>query len=570
MIRSVIPACALLVSCVLAQAQSGVPPLQAGVVYFLPETPEESVAQLEAIQADGFNMVKIASWVWTVPLEGTPLRAVVDATLDWCDAHGMAVWLLHNIQWGSPGEGGDVEKALTDPVADSRRSLEPWLSALKGHSCVYGVLLGNEVSPGGRELFDKRPAYLDAFREWLKEQHGDVDALNRRWGTALADFDDVRVPGDIGRGEIDVTRFNRQQFARFYDAIARELVRPALPEVLCGSKGGASPYILSQMPSYTVASWDDLLANWPLWRTKLIVDTCKLPVFNSELHLYHDSYGFGPSVELSRYRYLTSAVLGEWMTASFAWGAWSKPEIRAVHEATPGILADLRALEKFTRPFHSQPPAFYVLVTEQNEGGIDGTPPLELAYAHSAATGLPWRFVADIDLEDLDSTALVIDSEWLTVRAAQELARMSAATRLVFIGDIPETDEYGAPLPGDCLAGLQRAGRIIPAWSGLRGVLDCPELPEAYREIVDVPYLWWSPERGHHNLPIRYPRLEAQRAETPDGVHLVVINHTREAVTAPVPFIGAGQSATDALTQSPVPEGPVEWPAFAVRFLRVR
>jgi hypothetical protein len=300
------------------------------------------------------------------------------------------------------------------------------------------------------------------------------------------------------------------------------------------------------------------------------VDTCKLPVFNSELHLYHDSYGFGPSVELSRYRYLTSAVLGESMTASFAWGAWSKPETRAVHEATPGILADLRALEKFTRPFHSQPPAFYVLVTEQNEGGIDGTPPLELAYAHSAATGLPWRFVADIDLEDLDSTALVIDSEWLTVRAAQELARMSAATRLVFIGDIPETDEYGAPLPGDCLAGLQRAGRIIPAWSGLRGVLDCPELPEAYREIVDVPYLWWSPERGHHNLPIRYPRLEAQRAETPDGVHLVVINHTREAVTAPVPFIGAGQSATDALTQSPVPEGPVEWPAFAVRFLRVR
>lgn len=570
MFRPVIPACALLASCVLAQAQSGMAPLQTGVVYFLPETPKESIAQLEAIQADGFNMVKIASWVWTVPHDGTPLRTVVDATLDWCDAHGMAVWLLHNIQWGSPGEGGDVERALTNPAADSRRSLAPWLVALKGHRCVYGVLLGNEVSPGGPELFDKRPAYLAAFLTWLEEQHGDVGALNRRWGTAFAGFDDVRVPGEIGRGEIDVTRFNRRQFARFYDAIARELVQPVLPGALCGSKGGASPYILSQMPSYTVASWDDLLANWPLWKTKLVVDTCKLPVFNSELHLYHDSYVFGPSVPLSRYRYLTSAVLGEWMTASFAWGAWSKPEVRAVHEATPGILADLRALENFVRSFNARPPAFHVLVTEQNEGGIEGTPPLELAYAYSAATGLPWRFVADIDLEDLDSPVLVIDSEWLTQRTADELARLSGATRLVFIGDIPATDEYGAPLPENRLAQLRRAGTTIADWSGLRRVLDCPELPEAYREIVDVPYLWWSPERGHHYLPIRYPRLEAQRVETPGGAYVAVINHTRQAVTAPAPFIETGQVAVDALTQASVPEGPVEWPAFAVRFLHVR
>ncbi|NSW57893.1 MAG: beta-galactosidase [Armatimonadetes bacterium] len=570
MIRLVILAWALLASCVHAQARSGVAPLQAGVVYFLPETPDESIAQLEAIQADGFNMIKIASWVWTVPQGGTPLRAVVDRTLDWCDAHGMAVWLLHNIQWGSPGEGGDVEKALTDPVADSRRSLEPWLAALKGHRCVCGVLLGNEVSPGGPELFDKHPAYLAAFQEWLKNQHGNVHALNRRWGTDFADFGDVRVPGDIGRGEIDVIRFNRRQFARFYDAIARELVRPALPDALCGSKGGASPYILSQMPSYTVASWDDLLANWPLWKTKLIVDTCKLPVFNSELHLYHDSYGFGPSVALSRYRYLTSAILGEWMTASFAWGAWSKPEIRAVHEATPGILADLRALEDFIRPFNLQPPAFHVLVTEQNEDGVGGTPPLELAYAHSAATGLPWRFVADIGLRGLDSPALVIGSEWLTQRTAHELAEMSAATRLVFVGDIPATDEYGEPLPGDCLAHLRRAGAIVPDWSRLRDVLNCPELPEEYREIVDVPYLWWSPERGHHQLPIRYPKLEARRVETADGARIVVINHTREAVTALVPFIEAGQSVADALTHAPVPEGPLEWPALAVRFLHVR
>jgi hypothetical protein len=546
-------------------------PRQEGVVFFLPTDGSEAVRQLEAIQADGFNMVKIASWVWTVPTEGSDLRKIVEVVLQWCDTHGMAVWLLHNIQWGSPGEGGDPEEALDGVSARARDTLAPWVDACRGHSCVTGILLGNEVGPGGRDLFKDRPRFLAAFRQWLAGRHGDIATLNARWGTHYASFDEVELPGDEAAalattadaalpqlppgavlsateraGDIDVTRFCRAQFAQFYDRIAAEVVSPVLPEVAVGSKGGASPYILDKMPHYGVCSWDDLLANWPLWKIKLLVDTTGLPVFNSELHLYHDTYAFGPSPELSRYRYFTSALMGEWMTASFAWAQWTKPEIAQIHAATPAALRDLARLEPEVRAFNDRTPAFQVLVTEGNEEGVEGHPRLELAYAHAAATGLDWAFVADNHLDQVTAPALLVDAPWLTQETAQELAALPAATRLVFVGSIPARDEYGRPPAPGAAQALAARARVIPGWDGLSQAVPALDLPAQYTEMVDDQYLWWSPEKGHYRFPITYPRLEARGAEADGHRYVAIINHTPEAVTAPVPRALVGEGRLDA------------------------
>ena len=550
-------------------ATAGEAPLQTGVVYFLPKTPEASLQQLEQIKADGFNMIKIASWVWTVPHGATPLRAVVDATLDWCDANGMAVWLLHNIQYGSPGEGGDVEAALRQPSAAARKSLEPWAHALAGHTCVVGVLLGNEVSPGGAERFDGHPAYLTAFRDWLGRRHGDIKTLNTRWGTRYRSFADVQVPGDVGRGAIDVRRFTREQFARFYSAIAADVLRPILGDVLYGSKGGASPYILRQMPTYSVASWDDLLANWPLWKTKLLVDTSGLPVFNSEVHLYHDTYAFGPSIELTRYRYFTSALLGEWMTASFAWEQWDKPEIAKIHAQTPRALADLRRVEAALRQFGRQEPAFEVLVTEGSEGGVEGHPPLELAYAYGATTGLPWRFIVDLDLDKLRAPALVVACDWLTQSTARALAKLPSSKQLVFVGRVPSRDEYHVPLPQKLRRRLRDRSRLIRHWRNIREVLHCPPLPAEFRQVVDVPYLWWSPTRGHYQLKVSYPRLEARQAPLDDGVCVAVVNHTPEPVASSLPFVAPGQRVRDLLNGQLVDASSAELSPLQVRLFAI-
>jgi hypothetical protein len=579
-----------------AAGAAAVVPCQEGVVLFLPGDAAEAVRQLEAIQADGYNMVKIASWVWTVPTEGSDLRRTVEAVLQWCDEHGMAVWLLHNIQWGSPGEGGDPEAALGGVTSVARDTLAPWVEVLKGHPCVSGILLGNEVGPGGRELFKDRPRLLGAFREWLGERHGDIATLDARWGTHYASFDEVELPGDepaaapaqaldtalpalppgavasaVGRaGDIDVMRFCRARFADFYDRIAAEVVKPVLPAVMVGSKGGASPYILDQTPHYGVCSWDDLLANWPLWKIKLLVDTTGLPVFNSELHLYNDQYAFGPSPELSRYRYLTSALLGEWMTASYAWAQWNKPEIAQIHAATPPILRDVARLEPVLRGFNGTSPAFEVLVTESNEEGVEGHPRLELAYAHAAATGLDWRFVADNHLDEVAAPALVVDTPWLTQGTARALAALSAETRLVFVGGVPARDEYGLPL-AEAAGALMARAEVIPAWGDLARVVPALPLPAAYTEMVDVGYLWWSPEKGHFRFPVTYPRLEARVASVGGRRYLALINHTTETVSAGVPeALMDGRGLDDLVAGMAVPGGEVTLGPFDVRVYEVK
>lgn len=538
-------------------------PMQHGVVYYLPETPEQSLGQLRAIAADGYNMLILSSWVWTVPTKGGDLREVAQATLDWCDHNRMAVWLLHNIQWNSPGEGGDIEAALTDPTAAARRSLEPWAEVLKGHPCVVGVLLGNEVAPGGPELLDGHPRYLAALQEWLAGRHGDTATLNQRWQTALDTFAQVRPPFR-GAALHDVRRFNRAQFARFYDAIVRDVLRPVLGDLLYGSKGGASSYILRQMPHYTVCSWDDLVANWPLWRTRLLVDTTDLPVFNSELHLYHDEFSFGPSRELSRYRYLTGALLGEWMTASFNWGAWSKPEIAAVHAATPATLSDLRTVEPVLRAFGQPAPAFSILVTEATEDGIQNHPRLEIAYAHAATTGLPWSFITDVDLHRLQAPTLLVDTPWLTQEAAEQLAEIATTRRVVFVGDPPAVDEYGLRLAAD----LTPSAHTIADWSALPAVVPALRMPGQYTEIVDVPHFWWSPEKGHFHFPVRYPRLEARQAVS-DGVrYTAIINHTRDDVVAPAPFVAVKEHLVDALSGRLEDPGTLRFGPLEVKVLR--
>lgn len=549
-------------------AATAQPPRQVGVVFFLPPTGEEAVRQLEAVQADGFNMVKLASWVWTVPTEGSDLRRTVQMVLDWCDAHGMAVWLLHNIQWGSPGEGGDPETAL-DRVSDKARdTLAPWMDVMRGHPCVSGVLLGNEVGPGGRELFKDRPRLLGAFRDWLAARHGSIGALNARWGTQYASFDEVGLPGEEAAkaegaaadgalpalppgalvagagpgGEMDLTRFCRAQFARFYDRIAAEVVFPVLPGAYVGSKGGASPYILGQMPHYNVCSWDDLLARWPLWKIKLLVDTTGLPVFNSELHLYHDVFEFGPAAAISRYRYFTSALLGEWMTASFAWGQWEKPQIAAIHQGTPAILQDLARLEPALRAFNGRSPAFEVLVTEGNEEGVEGHPRLEEGYACAATTGLDWRFVADRRLDGERAPVLVVDAPWLTRETARGLTGLPNSVQVVCVGEVPDKDEYGLTLPEGELGALRARATVIGGWEELGTVVTAVPLPSAYREVVDVPYLWWSPEKGHFEMPVRYPKLEARAGEAGGRRYVAIINHTDETVREALPLaLGEGR-----------------------------
>ena len=530
-------------------AETALPPMHHGVVFFCPEQPDEAIRQLETIKRDGFDLLKFASWVWTLPKPGSDLERNAQAVLDWCDRNDMAFYLLPNIQYGSPGEGGGLDDQVLSPEK-SLPLLEDWVRVLRGHRSVAGVILGNEVGPslGSPE---QAPALWTQFRQWLAQEHGSP-------------------------GQVDCRRYARQCFARFYGTLLDKGLRTALGDLLYGSKTSLDPFLHRVCRAMSVTCWDDALAQHPLWRIKCAADTIGKPLFNAELHLYHDTYQFFPSPEQSRYRYFTSALLGEYLTASFAWGQWQKPEIQQVHAATPGILTDLRRLQQ---PLCRLAQAYQradlaALVTESNyyRPGIDDEQrhPLALLYAHRSALGRPWRYLLENDLDTMTGGTLVVWSDQLTPAVATTLTELPAAVQILAVGALPTSDEYARPLPAATQRALKARLRVMPLAQLASTLTPAPNLPDEYRSVGTVAYKWWSQERGHFQYAVPYCLLEVRQTATAEGTLVAVVNNTTEPQAAPPPW--PAQAKVEELTGARETDGlqrltlrPLEVRVFAVK-----
>ncbi|MCE5215728.1 beta-galactosidase [bacterium] len=530
-------------------------PMHHGVVFFCPQEPAEAVKELERIKADGFDLLKFASWAWTLPKPGSPVEARAQAVLDWCDRNGMAFVLLHNVQYGSKGEGGGLEDQALHPE-QALPLVTDWARVLAGHPSVLGVILGNEVGPAVGSP-EKTPRWWSGFQGWLHAKYGDVATLNAAWGTDFASFQEVRDPAQA-QTAVDLRSYAGERFAQFYGYLFDHAFRPVLGEKLYGAKTSLDPFLQRACGAFTMTCWDDVVSEYPPWRLKLAADTVHKPVFNSELHLYHDNYAFRPSVERSRYRYFLSAILGEYLTASFAWGQWQKPAISTVHAATPGILRDLRRLEPQLRQFHEadEQADLRVLVTRAGYYGPWETEqrdhPLAVLCARMSCLGKPWRYLVEDELATLSEGTLVCGPEPLSQPTAQALASLPDRVRLLFTGSLPTSDDYGRPLPDPLLKSLAARATVTTPENPLQTIGVAPGLPEAYQRTGDVPYLQWDQQRGHFDTPETICLLEARRVTTADRTLVCVINHTREPQTAPLPWAkGTLRDLTSGATLTP-------------------
>lgn len=267
------------------------------------------------------------------------------------------------------------------------------------------------------------------------------------------------------------------------------------------------------MKEYDLANWDDLLADFPLWRIKAVADTVKKPLYNSELHLYHDFYDYGASEFIGRYDYFMSALLGEYATSS---------------------------LENYLRYIHSLTPKVGVLITENNfyKPGFPNSEkehPLALLYAYLGTIDVPWRYVIDDDIGDFRLPFLIIWPKGLRVDVAQKIINLPSSVKVLFVKEVPIYDEYGKLLPGKVRASLRERGVVINTLEELFKALPFSKEDGPYGEVIDVPLLWWSPERGHFYFKVPYAKMECKRAKMRDREILVVINVTKEEITAPLP-----------------------------------
>lgn len=509
-------------------------PMRHGVVFWQPQTAEDASRELDAVVIDGFRLIKLASWCWTLPSPGSDVEASAQSVLDGCDTRGLAFFLLQNIQFGSPGEGGGLEQAIADPLA-ARVFLDDWVRVLQGHPCVAGVLLGNEVGPVLGSPSDT-PVWWAGLLDHLRATHGDLQTLNSSWGTAYADWNEVSLPTGGSPGMVDVRGYAEGVFADFYGALFDGVLRPTLGPLEYGVKAGGDPFLHRCMERASVIGWDDVLANHPQWRIKALCDIGRLlhrPVFNAELHLYHDTYVFRQSPAMTRYRYMTSALNGETTTASFAWEQWSNnPDTAEVHSHTPTILRELDRLAEPLAALASAEPEVHVLLTRSLcEGADDGTldehPRAELLYADAAGLGIPWRFVLPVDLADITAGTLVIPADpRLSPTEAEAIASLPPGVRVVCVQRVPDINEYGRPLDRGTIANLTERCEVIDAIARLRQPASDPGPP--YTATTETPYLWWQPDRGHFTELVRYPQLEARRVPYGRGWLIAVVNHATE------------------------------------------
>jgi hypothetical protein len=584
---------------------------QPGIIFPI-DNDADRIPELQSIKDQGFRVICNSVRHHDVPIVGSQLRTRVDAVLDWCDANEMGFFLELVIQYRSPREIGDVEKGYIDAVGYVRPHVEHWVDTLAGHPCVLGVTLGNEVGPGwpatGTEA--EMPNYTQGWRAWLLKRHGDLASLNAAWGTSFSDMSEIGFPGNLHElewvgppdrqvfivrpesepGFFDLQRFSNIQFGRFYSQIFDQLFRPVLGEIGYACETESDPYLYRAFPGASVLCWDIVAANYPPWVLKVFADTDSRPVYNSEFHVYHDAvYHWamsggewkGASAALTRYRYLMDVLSGQWVTTMFMFRDFTKPDIAAVHRETPETFREISRLEPLIRRLNlaTQTSRLGVLVTEpmwQFSRSIQWhySPPLERAYAGMAATGRPWRYVLDIDL-DREAPGLDTLVAWsydkIPVESVEAVVALPETIQVVWVGPWPTLTEYDQPLTDEVRGRLARRCRQVAFDDQLTDLLADPSLPSFYRERVEIPFRWWNPDKDWIASRVQNVRVEARRSTDEKGEIIVaLINHTGDSVTLPRDIaLPWAMRAIDVTGEEPVPVSlEITLRGFDVRFLR--
>lgn len=135
------------------------------------------------------------------------------------------------------------EPCLTDPEFRARTAER--IEQLARDVQPFGVLewsMGDESSMGNRD-YCISPTCLAAFREYLQEQYGTLEALNASWDSAFNTWDEVvpatrtEVEGKSALGPwLDHRRYMESLFAEYHDW-CRELVLRHIPEARVGISG---------------------------------------------------------------------------------------------------------------------------------------------------------------------------------------------------------------------------------------------------------------------------------------------------------------------------------------------
>lgn len=233
-----------------------------GTCYYPEHWPERLWKEdLERMLEAGIEVIRIAEFAWSKvePMEDQFTFEFFDRFLDLAEEVGMKVifctptatppaWLTEkypevlnaNIDGVLYRHGARRHYNYNSPVYQKRSAIitEKFAEHYAGRSCIIGWQLDNELNCEMNEFYSESDS--KAFRVFLKEKYGTLDALNEAWGTAFwnqtyTDWEEIYVPRTTISGSVnphrvlDYTRFisvSCRGYAKMQSDIIRKYLKP--------------------------------------------------------------------------------------------------------------------------------------------------------------------------------------------------------------------------------------------------------------------------------------------------------------------------------------------------------
>lgn len=220
------------------------------------------------------------------------------------------------------------------------RYIDEVIPRIAGHPALHSICLSNE--PGSIRV-SACPEVAAGFRHWLRSEHGTIAALNARWGTAHASFEQIAPPEEFEADArtYDFCRYNSMTLAAWHRMLADRIRAhaPGLPvhaKIMTGltlSRGMHGPWSVDpeRFAEFCGINGNDCW-KYPdgegVWANGFLTENMAYdlqrsfrdaPVFNSENHLIPD--GFLRDVPPAHIRNVLwqGAVHGQGATTLWVW-----------------------------------------------------------------------------------------------------------------------------------------------------------------------------------------------------------------------------------------------------------